>query len=196
MKANAKNPNREPPGLIADEVAGWAERILDELKPVMEEIFGAAGERPYAEASAEVAADFTRAAMMVLANILHQELNGQISEARSFELIDAFLSACAASGDSHRLTRDAMETLKRKIIKVRLHEARSRKAQTRNEIINATIGGLAHKAWEKNSRLRSNALGTAKRIADSVNAGLKASNLEPLGVQAIRKRVFHIIGTH
>ena len=122
---------------------------------------------------------------MILTDILSREVSGQISEATAFKLIEAFIEACMGAADSHRLTRDGIECMWDEIRAKRARDAKDAKSKD----IDAIISYHASGQWNKNPKMRGSALGTASKIADAVNAGLVASKLKKLGVQAIRKRI-------
>lgn len=195
MKANGKDtreayPAAPPPDELAARVAAELQAIMREAFGPVDNLKALSGDER--RKGAKAAAEFARAAATILTDIFSRELRGEISEVRRLELVNAFVRACIAKGERHHIAHDAIERLGRDIGKAHAQKARSAKeADSRNT--DAIIGHHAHETWKKKPKLRGNALGTANAIADAVNAGRAANGLKRLGVDAIRKRVVHIL---
>ena len=206
MKAKHKNSRKMKAALIPSPELSAAElskHVYDELRYIIDMMFGPTEKlmlkrdaSPYNEEEKkrgiEAAVEFTSAATTVLTDILARKLAGEISEARGRELINSFISACVASEESQRVTRDTFERMNDEMAKLKkkmaTKPAREKRAEESNSA-NAIIMHHAQQWWEKKPKMRKNALGTAKGIKERVNVALTTSKLKPLEEEAIRKRI-------
>lgn len=115
-------------------------------------------------------------------------LQAEAEMLRKEAIIDELLLACFAGQRQQLTTHQAIARLQKEIKKNQALIARNAK-DARSKKIDTFVKHHAHRRWRENPKRRKTASGTASDIVVSVNEDLKAIGLEPIGEEAIRKRI-------